>query len=473
MLIAVSSWVCYVAFAFFLVRFLNRIPSPASILATLCVSALLLLQPRFQHEVMQGLETPATLLVLALTLTAFDRVIEKIRTGSAVRSASGVIPLAFLSSLCFLCRTDLFWVPVIVSSWILLLQRRVTGTLAVFASVASLAVLPYLAFNILSEGGAMPISGRVKLFYMNTFFPDLASYLASDEWFGPYHLFGRILMLGEILGNDRIAVLIAVLAVFPISLRIAWRNRALSTIPESIWFLAVVATLHLAYMHLFYRELRPYTDYYFILEVLFVVLTVAISVAKGGEGLVRAIRRRSRPDAAGSACLAAAVLSLAVFVMSWTKHDLRPKRYWIERLKLAEDISNSVPEDERVAAFWPGALAQFGRRPVVPLDGVVGDNEYFQKYVKTGRELDYCIENDIRYLAIYLSLAPDDLAVRQNVRVRNWPGLGMQRLWENRHRIVGTHSARLVGSDGRGWYLVEMDTRKHPGGPPVDAIRSR
>ena len=50
-LLALSSWVCYVTFVFLTIWYINENPSVATFLSTVTISGLILLQPYFQHAV--------------------------------------------------------------------------------------------------------------------------------------------------------------------------------------------------------------------------------------------------------------------------------------------------------------------------------------------------------------------------------------------------------------------------------------
>lgn len=463
-LLALSSWVCYVIFVFLVIWYINRNPSIANFLSTVTVGGLILLQPYFQYTVMAGLETPLMLLILILTLIICDRISEKTKADINNPIIWEICLLAFLTSLLFLARTDLFWAPIIVFLWRLRIEKRVTVILIIFASIVSLLIVPYLAFNYFTEQSLMPISGRVKLFYLDTFFPDLISYLNSDEWHGSFHIFDSVLGLIFLPVTKIIRYLLIFLMFFVVSL-IVWRNRLSIFFPQSIKIFGAIIFLHLIYMHFFYRELRPYTAYYFTPEILFVVLVIAFGVRKLFLLSISDVRPPSKDVRFYSffkyMYMLIIAFSIYLFTSAWIRHDLHPVLPWIERLKLAEDISRLVPVNEKVAAFWPGLFAQFSKRQVVSLDGIIGSNEYFQRYIKTGREIDYMLEENIKYLAIYFDRNFDDLISGGKPKIEIWSMLGMQRLWENQDFIIQVHSTRLLNSEGAGWYLLEIGPKSN------------
>ena len=185
-LLSWSSWACYVLFAALSTWFVtHRSPSLyAMSLAGVIVAGLITLNVKFQQLVVKGLETPLMLVILLLTLMMIDHAAKVMPTRRA-----GTIPilsvtgLALTSSLCFFARTDLFWVALVTGSWLLTMPGR-WRSLLIYASTVSILVFPYLASNYLSHASIVPISGRVKLHYLNTFYPYWNDYLSSEEWQG-------------------------------------------------------------------------------------------------------------------------------------------------------------------------------------------------------------------------------------------------------------------------------------------------
>jgi len=156
---------------------------------------------------------------------------------------------------------------------------------------------------------------------------------------------------------------------------------------------------------------------------------------------------------------------LAVVLLLWSaadfggrllKRDFSEDSYWSERLKLAEDISRTVPEGEKVGAFWPGLFAHFSGRDIVPLDGIIGSEEYFENYVKHGRELEYLQEKGVKYLAVHLNRPLNH--VGQIDGLDHWAGRGEKLLRENPDFIRRQLSSRFIEENSRAWYLFEIDS---------------
>jgi hypothetical protein len=110
-------------------------------------------------------------------------------------------------------------------------------------------------------------SAAAKLFYSAALRPTWA-YLASDEWRGssrrssvfPLGRTGEWLAVPALLGACAYALL---------------RRERLS---PGLRLLGVGAGLHLVFMQLVYRELRPYTGYYFVVELVWISAVAAVAL---------------------------------------------------------------------------------------------------------------------------------------------------------------------------------------------------
>jgi len=447
-LLARLSWLMFVLFAFAVTWLIVRHSSSAWPPGALIAAALMPLLVTFQDLVVRGLETPLMLLVLTLTLVALD-VVARQRTNPDGRSSYlGVVTLAVLSSFTFLARTDLFWVPLVVSGWLLIKERLISKRVLIFGSLVAVIICPYLLFNYATQDSIVPISARVKLFYLDSSHPGLKSYIFSDEWQGLVSAVTHVCKLDP--APVHVAVKgVAVLCFFSLGLFVVLRSWRSRNFPVSLKLLTIVVGLHVFYMHLFYRELRPYTSYYFAPEIFWLVYVVAFYADAQFQRVAATYKKY------GYMLLVAGPLLIATIF--WLKYDwIEPTPYWSERLGLAKDVRHIVPDEERIGAFWPGLFAQFCDRQVVPLDGVIGSNDYFQNYVKSGLQIDYLRERNIRFVAIYLRQRPDALLSMESEPKVGWAFLGMRRLWQNRNSVERVVSARPVSPDGAGWYLIEM-----------------
>jgi hypothetical protein len=67
-------------------------------------------------------------------------------------------------------------------------------------------------------------------------------------------------------------------------------------------------------------------------------------------------------------------------------------------VRLAEWISANVPADDRIGSLFSGALAYFGHRSVVSLDGLVNDADFYREVLIGGHWDAYLQETDITWL---------------------------------------------------------------------------
>jgi hypothetical protein len=447
-----STWVTYVAFSFLTIWFVARGSVVAASVRSLLVSALVLLNVRVQSIVVQGLETSLFLFVLVVTLLMCDAWLG-VEPGQSRQelSRARVAILAGAAACCFLARTDFFWIFIIIAIWLALRVQRAGQALLTFAIVGGVLIAPYLVENEWAHGALMPISGRVKLFYLNSFLPDRPSYLSSDEWRALFQALPSVIRLPKSVPMSiRVVVTLALLAAGGV---VVWRLRRTRQLRTSLVVLSWAVLGHLLFMHLVYRELREYASYYFVPEIWW----LAISIAFWLSPLTR--QQESMPGSAPRVRTAVAAMAALGVVSAagwgWPMPKFEPSSYWGERLKLADDIRR-LPKDARIGAFWPGCLASFSGRDIAPLDGIVGSNDYFQKYVKGGREFDYVREHRIDYVAIFLTEPPAVLLSRSEPpRISYWSELGVRRLWENRN-IPVTVAAKRAVADDVGWYLLRL-----------------
>lgn len=431
------SWLLYAVFAGALVAYLcRRCAGRAAGVAALAFAALIALNPAFQRLAVQGLETPLLLALAPLFLVLFDR-LAALEPARALPIGANVA-LALVAAALFFARTDWFWASVVSFAWIW--RRgglRAGGT---FALVTALCVAPYLATNLAYGGSLIPISGRVKLFYLSSFTPDLGAYLASDEWRGFVSAFADVFPFGH--AGEWLAFPALLAAATYTILR---RER----LGAGLVAFGLIACLHVSFMQLFYRELRPYTGYYFALELVWIALLAAFAL-----GELAAKRPRLALGLAAGLALGVMIFALR----DDSAGDL--ERYWGTRLALADDIRRVAPAGERVAAFWPGAFSYFSGRDVIPLDGVIGSRAYFDSYVREGRELDFVRERRAAYLALHLPIPPEELrAQAEPPPIRSWADLGTLRLWQHRDVPWRTVAARTFTERGGGWYLIEFPWR--------------
>jgi hypothetical protein len=401
-------------------------------LGVVLVVPLILLNPGFQSLVLRGLETPLVLVLFTAFLSilrAFDR-----PAGSLITNGRCVL-VAVIAGTLFLARTDWFVAATVIGAALVL--RRSTRLLLPYGVVLSGLVIPYLAANYLLFDSIVPISGRIKSFYVRDELPSLALYLASAEWSAPFTAFAST--FGWAFLAESWVTLLPPLLFLTIALWLSLRD-SLTSIRISGW--AIVC--HILALCVWHRELRPYAAYYFAPEVVWCVLILG----RGARLLAPKVACRWKPIA---------ILFFAAAILLCLSAPTRePVPYWDTRLELARYLRDEIPPDTCVAAPWPGALAEFSGRRITPLDGLVGGTAYFERHLKSKSEVQYLDERNCTLLAVYLPDTPDRLfgntTPRPNV---SWPDRHIVLLWENRARLFMRRRFSWDES-GRGWYLVEL-----------------
>ena len=215
-------------------------------------------------------------------------------------------------------------------------------------------------------------------------------------------------------------------------------------------------------MQFVYRELRPYSDYYFAAEVVWITLVLAYCVSRpiGHRTTRETITSGNKlffGKGRGSFRMMVVLASICVAVTSWFHFQPEPSPLWIQRLNLADDMKQLLPANQhQIGAVWSGALAQFSGKMIIPLDGLVGSNEFFQTYVKTGRQFDYLLEQPEAYLAVYLPVAPEYLSAKTLAHLHPW-NLNVEKWLANGDISFKVLASRPLNSEGAGWYLLKID----------------
>lgn len=423
-LVLAASWASWVAFAFCATWLVAGGAWLAALPRAALVAGLLLLNRRFALANVQGQEVAFALAVLAATLIFCERL--QIRAtenydpaGAAPRvSDRSAALLGLLGALCFLGRTDWFWLVPVLAVWLWWLSDRRGRPLIVYTIAAAALVVPYLLWNLIGHGALMPISGRAKLYFLHTLYPNSTAYWNSEEWKGMFTLFRT--WLPALAWPLSVALC---LALFALAHAVAWSSWARRETGAWLRVLSVTVLLHALYMQLIYRELRPYTNYYFAPEALFVVLALALWIAALPSRFAR---------------LALCVWLLVTSGAVWKQVALHPHGYWTTRIALARQLPR-LARGRRVAAFWPGAFGWFSGLPIVPLDGITGSDAFFRRYIKTHREIDWALDHGV---GLIVSAGGPWLIGPRPPRIGQWSELGELDLWARRRRF------RVVASRG-------------------------
>lgn len=460
-LLSRSSWLFYVLFTFLTVWYVSRARWSSwisAVSAALLISSGILLNVNFQKMVVRGLETPLMLFLLMLFLHILDGMDDPGTSPEQNLQPWQISMLAALGALVFFARTDLFWLSLVAASWLILRCKEKVRTAVIYAGTSFVLILPYLLSNWITHGHLMPISGRVKVYYLNTFYPSWGAYLSSNEWKGLFFTMRDVFALPNEL---KLLVLLA-LALMAAGLVLVFLFKNSARIPASLKILTLAVIAHVAFMQIVYRELRPYSGYYFSVELAWAFLWACSLLNWSFSVFQEAVERLPNPNFLRHALptLAGLVISVFFVISLGSKyvglHELKASRYSIERVNLAHDIERLVPAGEQVGAFWPGVFAEFSNRSIIPLDGIIGSEEYFTDYLQKGREMDYLFEHSAEYVVIYLKKLPGGAFSDKAPAVFDWTVLGTRKVWEYRH-ISKIIAARTWGTDQTGWYLIQLD----------------
>lgn len=444
------TWLLYAAACGLASALLWRVFRPSGILPVAMLVGFGLLGTRFFGTVLRGLETPLFLFVLSLWLWASE-LLRTVRDAGKVRewhyAAFGVV-----CALLFLARTDWFVASIVSFVWVCGVNKPFSQgrwqlpalrSVAAFGLALGAIVLPYLVHNWVSHGHPMPISGRVKLYYMTKYLPTLAEYLASEEWAGPFSLVQQVFKIPHkakaiswVTGGLWLGAMVVGVMLY----RKAPRAR--------LWLAAVC--LHWAFMQLAYRELRPYTDYYFAAEA----LTVCVLV---GVALNWAIAKLPLRKSYRSYALAGVAVLVLAWVVADPKPSVRSNPRWDTRLQLAKDLKR-LPSKARLGAFWPGVFAYYSKHSVFPLDGIVGSRDYFENVVKKNRELDYARKHGVEYVISHVP--PGIVESSRRPRPKDWSQYGVERMWEGCNHLRTTKYRRV--RRGEGWFVYKLEKKPVP-----------
>ena len=411
------SWVSYVGFCFLLTWFVAGSHHAADrpwdgLFRVGFVAGALLLNRRFQDAVVEGLEPPLALALLVGVLIALGPLTRRMQASKDDHrrqfAAAGVFGL--LGALVFFARTDLFWLTGLLGIWCWWSSGRRVGPLVAVVLVAAAVVTPYLVWNWSEHGAVVPVSGRVKVFLMDAFLASQGqSYWDTESWRGLISLFGTWLPEAS-----RSTMVVLSYGLVVTGLGIVFSPRGRRELPDGYRLLGVLVVLHAVYMQLVYREVRPYTNYYFAPELLFVVLSVAawFSTLRPRPGVVLLV-----------------VLLLLGSRASWGSLDLKPRTYWTQRLAISADLE-TLAKGAPVGSFWPGMLAGVTDLDVTPLDGVIGSQAYFEEAVKTGGEIDYALNSGLRYILVHGN--PKSFLGKRKPKPTRWSTTDLAKVWERR-----------------------------------------
>jgi hypothetical protein len=433
----VANWILYALFCWLIVRYVLSLRVPHTTARVLVVSLFLTCNPGFQQIVLRGMEVPLFLVCFATLLNTLELLAHRWKAERA--SAWYVLLLAALSATTFLARTDWFWV-VPLGAGFVWHRTKAKMLLLLFLGTASMFVLPYLLHNLSVHGHLMPISGRAKLALLDLHASGFGEYLRSKEWHGVFSMLGGMFTFEQLWLS------------IPLTLGLAFVGvRRFGGACPSVRFLLVGVACHTLFMHLAYREVRPYTRYYFSVEGIAATYLVAEIVVLAMGWLRRLVTPARFAWGYYGATCTGMLFSLGA-TLTFRHADPQPK--WVWRWQMGETL-RALPSDAKIAAFWPGAFAYVSGRSVFPLDGIVGSAAYLDTVVLKGHELAYARSRGIDYVVIN-DLPPPSVYGTEPPRVSTWAEMGKLRLWQDCAFVKGLVASHGDSSKGNGWYLYEF-----------------
>ncbi len=421
-------------------------------------SVFVLLQPSIQYWVLNGLETAVTLVVFLGAMIQSWRVMER---GDDV-GIWYVVALALLGVLCFLARTDLFVVSLVLAVWLL---RRLgwDKRVWIFGGVTAACVVPYLAFNWVKFGALVPLSGQAQQFYLSLYHGTLWEYLNSNQWHGVLVAFAQLIPFrSEDTGGVVVPLLEAAVMVVPVGAGYAafGKRRFLGegTLAQVFRLFAIIVGLHLLVMYGYHRGVRSFAAYYFAPTVMVTAMIVAYAVARRVKQWLKG-REENKERRYWAIGVGAAVALWLIVIASQTVETFKvaPNPVWEPRVALSLQMDERADEEATIGAYWPGALAYFTKHELMPLDGVIASAEFQQEVMREQAALPYLCEHPSPMLTVYLNRRPETWAKSQEPpQIVEWSAAYKEEMWEfgmDRFEVVGFEAVR---GDERGWYLLRV-----------------
>jgi len=310
--------------------------------ALLC--GFVLLFPRFLNIYVSGVEAALVLLILAAL------VIEAVRSDALSRTEPRAADarVGVLAGLLMLARLDSVFLGVALAGYVALhgiargeggfaarLWRTLCKELALFWPTLAL-VVPYLAWNLLSFGHFVPISGTVK-----SSFPEAS--------FNP-----------GLVGVEYAVLLLVALGA---AAREIWRGNGRDPLVIVVGVLSIGLLLHALHTTLYMRW--AVFAWHF-----------AVFVPIGALGLAILARERaarlSRAGVAGALCLLAAFLAVAESVSI----SRMSREFTVSGREAGIWAAKELPADAVLGMKDSGIFSYFSRRRVMNLDGVANSFEF-------------------------------------------------------------------------------------------------
>lgn len=350
-------------------RAARRRVSPPAALVPLLVFA----WPRVLTQTNTLLESGLYLLLLAIFVERTDDLGEWVRVDRrrALAAAGALLGAAIL------CRLDaMFVLPAIACSALAARERppRWSAWIAIAAPAAAVLAV-YMAWNVMTYGHALPISGRLK-----TTFPAL-----DPNW----HYFRRY--------ADFIALAIAGAIPWFIALT---RTRTRRFRGQDL--VGVAALFNLLQILLFMRW--GVENWYFCLAIVSGSLALAETADRVAARFAPLVRMTPRALVAAAVLVGCAGAAVAL-AHSWRRHQHLIQDHYYYAAKWAE---KSTPSDAVFAMTDAGIFRWFSGRTTVNTDGLMNDFEFLE-VLRRGEFGEYLRDQRVDYLVSYWNRTPEVL----------------------------------------------------------------
>ena len=404
----------------------------------LLVCGLVVANPYFLQLLMGGLETPALFVCLAALLAWWAR------NGDGVLAGyhRDCLVLGTLVALTILARTDTALMLAPLGLALLAWPspaRGVRKNRLLWTALPCLALLlPYVAWNLATQGHLVPSSGLVKKWVTTHYTGTWQLFQATEQWRG----FTRTQMLlawpreikephfQEILGQLKLP---AALLGFTV-LRLAWSRAAranrLAVILLGAGGLGVVG--HGAYIFFVYRCARYWDYHYFfpfaLLYTALLGVSASLALVDLSRAAVRLLGPRLRPVAfAASAVLCGLALGYLLQQGGGAAEQRMqklskpaPQSFRYCRYVAGRYIHDRLPKDAVVGSWWAGIIGYFADRQVVNLDGVINSAAFLHEQLKPEKVPDYIRGGPITHVADFFWNDPLHPAFHPCSRVKWW-----------------------------------------------------
>jgi len=320
-------------------------------------AALTVLNPLLVSTFIDGLESALYFMTLSLTFLLWARISEKPPARSAAWLGIGA-----LLGIVFLSRLDGGLLALWMGIAILISDRPLKSRIkkaAGFGLGFLIIAAPYLIYNLIEFGHPVPISGRVKAFFMSH---------------DPKYLAG-------------VAALFVVVAGSTFILHFVLRRR-LSGFAGTLFTYAEFCISAACYYLL--SPAFAFAVWYYLPALLVAILVFGWILSSLPEK-----ERKGLVSALAGAGLLFICLGYLVFFFPGAQSFLKTQD------EVTVWIKTHTRQDDLLAAWSSGAIAYFSGRQTINLDGLANSPEYFFDYRAKGKRDEFMKKMGVDYIVVY------------------------------------------------------------------------